>query len=80
MLKGAVGAATLGDRREAEQYLTEAARSAELLGDRNDYCSPLVRPTSPSIVSGFRWRWTIRVALLSQDDFKVFDLGVKSVT
>jgi transcriptional regulator with XRE-family HTH domain len=37
MLKGAVGAATLGDRREAEQYFAEAARSAELIGDRNDY-------------------------------------------
>jgi len=37
MLKGAVGAATLGDRREAAHYLNEAARSADLIGDRNDY-------------------------------------------
>jgi transcriptional regulator with XRE-family HTH domain len=37
MLKGAVGAATLGDRREADRYLAEAARSAEITGDRNDH-------------------------------------------
>ena len=37
MLKGAVGAATLGDHRAAWDYLDEAARSADLIGDRNDY-------------------------------------------
>jgi transcriptional regulator with XRE-family HTH domain len=37
MLKGAVGAATLGDHKTANDYLDEAARAAEQTGDRNDY-------------------------------------------
>jgi len=37
MLKGAVGAATLGDYKIAHGYLTEASRAADLIGDRNDY-------------------------------------------
>ncbi len=37
MLKGAVGAATLGDRRSAQDYLAEATRAADIIGDRNDY-------------------------------------------
>lgn len=37
MLKGAVGAATLGDHRAAHDYLGEAARAAEEIGDRNDF-------------------------------------------
>lgn len=37
MLKGAVGAATLGDHRAARDYLDEAARAAEKTGDRNDF-------------------------------------------
>jgi hypothetical protein len=37
MLKGAVGAATWGERGEAERCFAEAARSAALIGDRNDY-------------------------------------------
>ncbi|GGP46409.1 helix-turn-helix domain-containing protein [Saccharothrix coeruleofusca] len=37
MLKGAVGAATLGDHRAARDYLAEAARAAEKTGDRNDF-------------------------------------------
>jgi hypothetical protein len=37
MLKGAVGAATLGDRRSAQGYLVEATRAADVIGDRNDY-------------------------------------------
>ncbi|MFT7836099.1 helix-turn-helix transcriptional regulator [Saccharothrix sp. BKS2] len=37
MLKGAVGAATLGDHRAARDHLDEAARAAEKTGDRNDF-------------------------------------------
>jgi transcriptional regulator with XRE-family HTH domain len=37
MLKGAVGAATLGDHRAARDHLDEAARAAEEVGDRNDF-------------------------------------------
>lgn len=37
MLKGAVGAATLGDHKAAWDYFTEAARAANAIGDRNDY-------------------------------------------
>lgn len=37
LLKGAVGAATLGDHRAAWDYFDEAARSAGAVGDRNDY-------------------------------------------
>jgi hypothetical protein len=37
MLKGAVGAATLGDHRATWDYFDEAARSADAVGDRNDY-------------------------------------------
>jgi transcriptional regulator with XRE-family HTH domain len=37
MLKGAVGAATLGDHKGARDYLTEASRAADSIGDRNDY-------------------------------------------
>lgn len=37
MLKGAVGAATLGDHRAAWDYFDEASRSADIIGDRNDY-------------------------------------------
>ncbi|WP_158853845.1 helix-turn-helix domain-containing protein [Saccharothrix deserti] len=37
MLKGAVGAATLGDHRAARDYLNEASRAAEEIGDRNDF-------------------------------------------
>ncbi|MCE7000625.1 helix-turn-helix domain-containing protein [Saccharothrix sp. S26] len=37
MLKGAVGAATLGDYRAAHDYLGEASRAAENTGDRNDF-------------------------------------------
>jgi transcriptional regulator with XRE-family HTH domain len=37
MLKGAVGAATLGDRRAAWDYMEEASRAADVIGDRNDY-------------------------------------------
>ena len=37
MLKGAVGAATLGDHAMTRDYLGEAARAAEVTGDRNDY-------------------------------------------
>ncbi|WP_033430407.1 helix-turn-helix domain-containing protein [Saccharothrix syringae] len=37
MLKGAVGAATLGDHRAARDYFDEAARAAEVIGDRNDF-------------------------------------------
>ncbi|GAA1313939.1 hypothetical protein GCM10009634_83480 [Saccharothrix xinjiangensis] len=37
MLKGAVGAATLGDHRAARDYLDEASRAAEETGDRNDF-------------------------------------------
>lgn len=37
MLKGAVGAATLGDHRAAHDYLREAGRAAQFTGDRNDY-------------------------------------------
>jgi hypothetical protein len=37
MLKAAVGAAALGDRRQADDYLREASNSADAIGDRNDY-------------------------------------------
>ncbi|SDF98959.1 hypothetical protein SAMN05216553_104493 [Lentzea fradiae] len=37
MLKGAVGAATLGDHKGVRDYLAEASRAAEVIGDRNDY-------------------------------------------
>jgi hypothetical protein len=37
MLKGAVGAATLGDRKSTQDFLTEAARAADVTGDRNDH-------------------------------------------
>lgn len=37
MLKGAVGAATLGDHKTAWDYLGEASRAADTIGDRNDY-------------------------------------------
>jgi transcriptional regulator with XRE-family HTH domain len=37
MLKGAVGAATLGDHKNARDYLAEASRAADVIGDRNDY-------------------------------------------
>jgi hypothetical protein len=37
MLKGAVGAATLGDHRTARDYLDEAPRAAGEVGDRNDF-------------------------------------------
>ncbi|MGH3568844.1 MAG: helix-turn-helix domain-containing protein [Pseudonocardia sp.] len=37
LLKGAVGAATLGDYKSAQDYLSEAARAANIIGDRNDY-------------------------------------------
>ncbi|WP_433264001.1 hypothetical protein ACQPZF_33815 [Actinosynnema sp. CS-041913] len=37
MLKGAVGAATHGDHKSVREYLAEAARAAEIIGDRNDY-------------------------------------------
>jgi len=37
MLKGAVGAATLGDHRTAWDYFAEASRTADVIGDRNDY-------------------------------------------
>ena len=37
MLKGAVGAATLGDHKSAHDYLNEASRAANVIGDRNDY-------------------------------------------
>jgi hypothetical protein len=37
MLKGAVGAATLGDHKGAHEFLVEASRAADVIGDRNDY-------------------------------------------
>ncbi|CAM3337202.1 helix-turn-helix domain-containing protein [Kibdelosporangium persicum] len=37
MLKGAVGAATLGDHRGANDYLAEASKAADVIGDRNDH-------------------------------------------
>ncbi|MET0235427.1 MAG: helix-turn-helix transcriptional regulator [Kibdelosporangium sp.] len=37
MLKGAVGAATLGDHRAVRDHLAEASRAAEIIGDRNDH-------------------------------------------
>lgn len=37
MLKGAVGAATAGDHRSVRDYLAEASRAADVIGDRNDY-------------------------------------------
>ena len=37
LLKGAVGAATLGDYKSVQDYLSEAARAANVIGDRNDY-------------------------------------------
>jgi hypothetical protein len=37
MLKGAVGAATLGDHRTAWDHFAEASRAADVTGDRNDY-------------------------------------------
>jgi transcriptional regulator with XRE-family HTH domain len=37
MLKGAVGAATLGDHKSARDCLAEASRAADVIGDRNDY-------------------------------------------
>ncbi|OLF05873.1 hypothetical protein BLA60_34395 [Actinophytocola xinjiangensis] len=37
MLKGAVGAATLGDHASAHDYLNEASRAATVTGDRNDH-------------------------------------------
>lgn len=37
MLKGAVGAATLGDHSTAWDYFAEASRAADVIGDRNDY-------------------------------------------
>lgn len=37
MLKGAVGAATSGDHRSVRGCLAEAARAADVIGDRNDY-------------------------------------------
>lgn len=37
MLKGAVGAASLGDHRTARDFLEEAGRAADRTGDRNDF-------------------------------------------
>ncbi len=37
MLKGAVGAATDGDHKSVRDYLAEASRAADVIGDRNDY-------------------------------------------
>lgn len=37
MLKGAVGAATLGDHKTAWDCFAEASRAADVIGDRNDY-------------------------------------------
>ncbi|MGW4110218.1 helix-turn-helix domain-containing protein [Actinosynnema sp. NPDC004786] len=37
MLKGAVGAASLGDHRAARDFLEEAGRAADRTGDRNDF-------------------------------------------
>lgn len=37
MLKGAIGAATLGDHKTSWDYFTEASRAADIIGDRNDY-------------------------------------------
>lgn len=37
MLKGAVGAATLGDHRAARDFLKEASNAADKIGDRNDF-------------------------------------------
>ncbi|GAB3433930.1 helix-turn-helix domain-containing protein [Actinophytocola sediminis] len=37
MLKGAVGAATLSDHKHVREYLAEASRAADVVGDRNDY-------------------------------------------
>jgi hypothetical protein len=37
LLKGAVGAATLGDRASADEFFREAMSAAEVIGDRNDY-------------------------------------------
>jgi hypothetical protein len=37
MLKGAVGAATLGDHKATWDYFGEASRAADMIGDRNDY-------------------------------------------
>lgn len=37
MLKGAVGAASLGDHTSVREYLAEAAHAADVIGDRNDY-------------------------------------------
>ena len=37
MLKGAVGAATLGDHTEVRSFLAECERAARITGDRNDF-------------------------------------------
>jgi transcriptional regulator with XRE-family HTH domain len=37
MLKGAVGAATLGDQKSVSDYLAEAVKAADVIGDRNDH-------------------------------------------
>jgi transcriptional regulator with XRE-family HTH domain len=37
MLKGAVGAATHGDHKSVRDFMAEASRAADMIGDRNDY-------------------------------------------
>lgn len=37
MLKGAIGAAALGDHKTTWDYFAEASRAADAIGDRNDY-------------------------------------------
>jgi transcriptional regulator with XRE-family HTH domain len=54
MLKGAVGAATLGDYKSAQDYLYEASRTADIFGDRNDYWLAF-GPTNIAIHRSWLW-------------------------
>lgn len=47
MLKGAVGAASVGDHVAVRDYLCECDRAAQLTGDRNSYFGSPVKDVDP---------------------------------